>query len=354
MRRVSLAGIVLPVLTFGMLVAVAPAFAQNPTPPVQAQATPPAQPVMPRADIIAFARIQIKIDSVRDSLQYEYPQVGNKKPESQASIQERMRKDVDEILHHNGLTPADYQRKVYLVSSDNASRKIYDSVIVALTGLALPGAVRADAGGGRGGRGAVAPVPVPAGPVGTHIGHVMNSFSDTPGMAGLLRVAAAEAGVAIQHAGLGARTPDDLAMMKTHAGHVLHALDPTTVTLTAPGQGYGVKKAATGVAAHIELAAGVDGASANVKTHAAHVATSARNTVKKVDQIVALAKQLQEATTAAQASVLFNQIVPLTQQLMAGVDANGDGRITWEENEGGLQQAEDHVTLLLRGEGSGR
>ena len=182
----------------------------------------------------------------------------------------------------------------------------------------------------------------------------MNGFNDTPGMAGLLRVAAAEAAVAATHAGLGARTPDDLAMLKLHATHVLHAVDPTTVTLTAPGQGYGVKKAAAGVAAHIELAAGVDGASANVKTHSAHVATAARNTVKKVDQIIALAKQVGEATTAAAASALFNQMVPLAQQLMAGVDANGDGRITWEENEGGLQQAEEHVTLLLRGEGSGR
>ena len=33
---------------------------------------------------------------------------------------------------------------------------------------------------------------------------------------------------------------------------------------------------------------------------------------------------------------------------MAGVDANGDGRITWEE--GGLQQADDHIGLMLSAE----
>jgi hypothetical protein len=335
-----------------MLVAHAPLGAQGTTVPAQAATTGG----MSRDEIIAFAKLQHAIDKARDSVQYEFPMTGNKKPEAQAALQEKMLKEVENVLHHNGMTQAEYQRKVYAVSTDNDTRKTYDSVMVVLTGQALPGAVRADAGGRGGGRGgaAVAPVAVPAGPVGTHIGHIMNSFNDTPNMAGLLRVAVAEAGVATQHAGLGARTPDDLAMMKTHAGHVLHALDPSTVTLTAPGQGYGVKKAAAGVVTHIELAAAAEGASANVKTHAAHVSTSAKNTVKRVDEIVALAKQIQEATTAAQAAALFNRIVPLTQQLAAGVDGNSDGRITWEDGEGGLQQAEEHVTLLLRGESSSR
>jgi hypothetical protein len=176
----------------------------------------------------------------------------------------------------------------------------------------------------------------------------MNSFGDTPDNAGLLRTAAAEATIAENHARLGARTPDDLTMMQTHAGHVLHALDPTVVT-SGPGQGYGVKKAATGVVSHIELAAAAEGASAAVKLHAGHVATSARNTVNRVDEIVALAQRIQAATSAADAAALFSQMVPLTQHLMAGADGNGDGRITWEEGEGGLQQAEDHVMLLLRG-----
>jgi hypothetical protein len=38
----------------------------------------------------------------------------------------------------------------------------------------------------------------------------------------------------------------------------------------------------------------------------------------------------------------------LSQQLAAGIDTNVDGRITWEE--GGLQQAEEHVMLLVAGE----
>jgi hypothetical protein len=192
-------------------------------------------------------------------------------------------------------------------------------------------------------------VPVPAGAVGTHIGHVVNGFGDTPGGVGLLPVAMAEARTAAQHATLAATNPNNLAGMKTHMGHVINALDPTIVA-TGPGQGYGAKKAALGVVTHIELAAKAPGASQNVITHANHIATSARNAVQRADSIIVLAKLVQAATSAPEALAIVNQVISLSQQLIAGADANGDGRVTWEANEGGLQQAEQHVTLMLNAE----
>ena len=135
--------------------------------------------------------------------------------------------------------------------------------------------------------------------------------------------------------------------MKTHAGHVINALDPTVVT-AGPGLGYGLKKAATGIAMHIDLAAKAAGASPNVVTHAKHIATSANNVVTRADQLLAIAKQVQAATDAPAAAALVSQMISLSQQLMAGVDTNGDGQITWEE--GGLQQAQEHVNLMLAGE----
>jgi hypothetical protein len=347
----------LPAFIFATMVATAPLLSQTQgqqaqQPPAQQQtAQQSAPPAMTLQEILAFARIQLAIDTVRDSVQFAFPVAGNKKDETQQMLQERLRKGVEDVLHHRGMTDAEYKRKVFIVGTDNAVRKTYDSVVVALTGVALPGAVRADAAGGRGGgRGgpAVAPVQVPPGPVGTHVGHVMNSFNDTPGTAGLLRVAQADAGVAAQHATLAARAPDDLAGMKLHAGHVIHALDPTVVTM-GPGSGYGLKRAAAGTASHIELAAAAEGASAAVRTHANHVAVAARSASKRADQIIELAKQIQAATAAPAAAALLNQIVSLCNQLTAGADANADGRISWEDGEGGLQQAEEHVMLLLRG-----
>jgi hypothetical protein len=217
-------------------------------------------------------------------------------------------------------------------------RKLFDATVAQLTGTPLPGQVQA------------APaVAVPVGIVGTHIGHVVNAFSDTPGGMGLLPAAFAEARIATQHAGLAGRQPGNLDYMKTHVGHVLHALDPTVVS-AGPGRGYGLKKAVLGVVTHIELAAQATGASDNVKTHATHAATAARSVAERADQIIVLGRQVQAAASAEAAASLVNQIASLCDQLLAGADANGDGRITWEKGEGGLQQAQEHVNLLLAGE----
>jgi hypothetical protein len=341
MSRPSLAGLMLIMFTAAISVASSPA-------PVGAQASP----AMGSQDLLALAKVQTAIGAIRDSIQIQLALTRNKTVQAQAQLRESLATQIDDILHHSGMTEEEYQRKTFVISTTPDLRKTFDSVLVALTGVPTPGQVQANAGGRGGGRGG-APVPVPPGPVGTHIGHVINAFSDTPNGAGLLPTAMAEARIAVQHAVLGARDPNDLNAMKLHAGHVINAIDPTIVA-TGPGQGYGVKKATTGVATHIDLAAKAPSASMNVITHANHIATSARNTLQRADKAVALAQQIQAATTAADAAGLMSQLVSLTNQLIAGVDANGDGVVTWEDGEGGLQQADEHLTLLLTGEGGAR
>ena len=207
-----------------------------------------------------------------------------------------------------------------------------------MTGAPLPGQLN------------VAPlaVAVPAGPVGVHIGHVMNGFTDTPKGLGLLPTAMEEARIAAVHAGLAARDLENLGAMKLHAGHVINAVDPTVVT-AGPGLGYGVKRSALGIATHMDLAAKTPGASEEIVMHANHVATSARNTVQRADAIVALAKRIQSATAPSDASALVSQLVSLTNELMLGKDADADGKVTWKEGEGGLQQCDEHVRLMLTG-----
>jgi hypothetical protein len=185
-----------------------------------------------------------------------------------------------------------------------------------------------------------------------HIGHVMTGFGDTPEKQGLLPTALAEAKIAAQHAGLAARTPEDLDAMKLHVGHVLHAVDPS-VEASGPGQGYGVKRAAQGVAQHVGLAAGTEGASANIKTHATHVTASAETVVARADEIVALGQKIRAASTAADAAPLVAQLNTLAGQLVTGVDANGDGTIGWQKGEGGLQHVQQHMDLMIKGEGGG-
>lgn len=189
-------------------------------------------------------------------------------------------------------------------------------------------------------------------PAHTHMGHVADGFRGTPDGQGLLPTAVAEAEVAATHAGLAARDLSNLDGMKRHAGHVLHAVDPSQVE-NGPGAGYGVIRAAQGVVQHIELAAGAEGASDNVKTHATHVATSARNTVRRAQRIAELAQEIQAAQSASAAAPLMEEMNTLAQALVAGVDANGDGRVGWQEGEGGLAAAQTHMGLMKRGEGMG-
>lgn len=306
----------------------------------QAQAAPP----LSRADLEAFAKVYIAVSQVRDSINLLLAQSRNKTKDMQQQLQTALGAKIAEILHHNGVTEAEYQRKTYLLSSEIDLRKSFDSVVAKITGVPTPGQAPPAAAGGRG-----APVPVPAGAVGTHIGHVVNQFGDTPDGMGFLPTALAEARIAAQHATLGSRDPNNLTGMQTHAGHVIHALDPTIITM-GPGRGYGVKKAAAGVASHIELAAKAQGASQNVITHAAHIATAARTSIEKADEIIALAEKVRTATSAAEAAALMNQIVSLTNQLIAGVDTNADGQIGWDKPEGALQQAQEHVTRMLAAE----
>ena len=310
-------------------------------PAAPATAAPQKPALMTEADIKAFAALHVAISKVQDSVDAQLAAAKYKTSEHQKTLRETRRTAVAGIISKSGLTDAEYQRRRFLVSTDSATRRSFDVIVAGLTGAPLPGQVAAAP--------AAVTIAVPAGQAGVHIGHVVNAFPDVPGGIGLLPIALAEARTASQHAALAARDPANLAAMKLHTGHVLHALDPSIVAM-GPGKGYGVRKGATGIAAHIELAAKAEGASAGVTAHAPHIATAARSTITRLDQIVALAKQIQAATAAPEAAALVTQMASLCEQLVTGADANSDGRVTFQAGEGGLQQAQEHVNLLLAAE----
>jgi hypothetical protein len=293
-------------------------------------------PTMSRTDIAALARTQFAINAAVDSSNVQLAKQSNKKPEVQEQLRTKRKENVAEILHHSGLSDAEFRSRTYLVSVDTGMRRVFDSVMVTLTGQALPGTAV----------GSQAKLPVPAGAPGIEIGYVVNTFKEAPLLQGLLPAAMAEARIAIQHAGLAGRQPTNLEYMKTHAGHVINALDPTIVK-EGPGQKYGVKKAADGVATHIELAAKAEGATPGITVHATHIAMAARNTIERADAVIAIAQKIMAATDAAEAAKLVAEMASKADQLIAGADANNDGRITWEKGEGGLQAADEHVRLML-------
>ena len=184
-----------------------------------------------------------------------------------------------------------------------------------------------------------------------HIGHVADAWNGTPDNVGLLPAAQAEAEVAAQHAGLAAAA-GDLAGIQRHTTHVLHALDAST-SERGPGKGFGLIAAASGCAQHIGMAGDADDASGAVKTHATHVGTSCRNVVGWAESIVEKAAAVAAATDMAAAKALADEIAALTQAILSGMDADGNGRVSWGEGEGGLEQAATHLRLMKEAEGLG-
>jgi NHL repeat len=182
-----------------------------------------------------------------------------------------------------------------------------------------------------------------------HVGHVAAAFAGAPNGKGLAATATTEAGIAMLHANFAAGNLGDLDAMQLHAGHVLHALDPPEGS-RGPGTGFGLVRAAEAVATHIGLAAQAPGASANVRTHAEHIATVAHTVEARAQEAAALARAIQSATTMREASPLVARLRALTYQIAEGYDADGDGQLALN-GEAGLQQMEAHIYLLLEGEG---
>jgi hypothetical protein len=299
-----------------------------------------AQPQLPRDEISKLARLQVAINTAHDSANIQLAAAKNMTPQAQQSLRERLDEQLADIYRRAGMSEVDFRRKAFVLSSDGASRRVFDSVVVAVTGAPLPGTYVPPATPVR------AQVAVPAGAAGVHIAHVMNAFGDTPSGVGLLTMAMEEARVAATHAQLATRQPGNLDYMKTHAGHVINALDPTIVP-TGPGLKYGLRKAALGVATHIELASAADGATLNMQKHAPHVAMAARNTISRADSLIVLAQKIQAAATAAEAAPLTTQLASLAEQLIPGFDMNADGKIGVGDKEGGLQLCDEHVRLML-------
>ena len=70
-------------------------------------------------------------------------------------------------------------------------------------------------------------------------------------------------------------------------------------------------------------------------------------------QIDAVEYLLILATDMESAKAMADEIAALTQAILTGMDADGNGRVTWQEGEGGLEQAATHLRLMKEAEGLG-
>lgn len=188
-----------------------------------------------------------------------------------------------------------------------------------------------------------------------HILRVVNPEAASVAELGFLRQALGEAGTAAEYASFaagGQRRPGDLGAMKTHAGNVLHALDPVRMA-GGPGLGFGLVEASRQTIVHVQMAADALDATDNLRTHARHVVSCVQNTLARAHRMLEITERILATESADEADRLADELNALGFQLRNGVDADEDGRITWREGEGGLYVAQEHMQLLLKGEGIG-
>jgi len=214
----------------------------------------------------------------------------------------------------------DKQQVIPIATQDLGGLPLYAGRLVRITGEMRNGAIIA--------------AKVEAIPAHLHLGHVMTNWRDTPANVGFLIAAISDAKVAVTHAELAARSADKLDEMKLHAGHVLHALDPT-IEAKGPGSGYGVKKATTGASQHLEFAVNGEGSSANIKTYATRVSASLKSVLNWTDQAITIAQKITASNSALEAAALLSELSRLTKQISAE----------------GLQQAKTDMDSMMQGEG---
>jgi len=56
------------------------------------------------------------------------------------------------------------------------------------------------------------------------------------------------------------------------------------------------------------------------------------------------------AKTASEAAAMMKELVSLSTALNAGVDLDGDGKVSWKDGEGGLMTANAHMGFMMKGE----
>jgi plastocyanin/uncharacterized membrane protein YozB (DUF420 family) len=112
------------------------------------------------------------------------------------------------------------------------------------------------------------------------------------------------------------------------------------------GDGFGIRNYAEAVTAEAQAAAAAPDATENVKTHAAHLLILADNLRTWSDQLIDLAIKAHQATTLTERQKYAAQLFQLSQEMLAGVDANNNGVIEPVPGEGGAYTLYFHSQYL--------
>lgn len=177
------------------------------------------------------------------------------------------------------------------------------------------------------------------------------AWPDWPKADGLMDVVRREAAIADRHAVL-ALEAESLSALRTHLGHVQHALNPAAVpALEEPGLGYGLIRAARDATAE-SYRAGVTAAPGSaIDAGAADLAAAFTTISTRGRDAAILAREAAQAPSLEAATASVEQLQRMTAALIDGLDRNGDGAVEMRFGEAGLAQASARFDETLRAAG---
>lgn len=183
-----------------------------------------------------------------------------------------------------------------------------------------------------------------------HLDHVAIEWAETPDKQGFLPTALNEADIAQTHMTLAANPGNDLAAVKLHVGHVLHALDPEEQE-TGPGLGFGVVEGADNAEKHMLYAAQSPGASDNIIGNNLSVRNPLKNAESLAKKAIRRGKAILKADSMEDARDDLEAMAWLVNAMINGIDENEDGMIEADKKEGGLMIASEKLAEIRAAEG---
>jgi hypothetical protein len=191
-----------------------------------------------------------------------------------------------------------------------------------------------------------------------HVRHLLARFDTTPGNTALATGLLAQATLAAERAAAAKRAAEanDLAGVRSQLEQVVNLIEGDRGANAGdlngderrdnPGDGFGLLNYAAASAEHAQLAMDAAPRDETVKVHGGHVIASAKNATDWLAEARTLALPVFRAPNAVAARGSVDRINDLLTAVLAGRDANRDGRIDPVPGEGGARTAYDHAQLM--------
>ncbi len=178
-----------------------------------------------------------------------------------------------------------------------------------------------------------------------HIGHALTAWTNTPGNQGLFVMAEDEARRVLDLAN-SLTSQSTLDQMQTTMREIMEVIEPPESEGSRPDENYGLKRAFTGAMDHLEFAADSNDTSANVRATVPGLRKDGQAVVERYELIMAIARDIQDTTSATEAAALTEEVRILAKGILYGVELDGKESIGSRPDEYGLLQLRNAIAAM--------